>query len=60
MALILLETGMPSAINGLSGTASSRNYLTELGFVSGGTVEVIQHAPWEQHHSGSRWSKNGN
>ncbi len=44
MSLALLGTGMPATISGLSGTTRLRKYLTELGFVSGGKVEVLQHS----------------
>jgi Fe2+ transport system protein FeoA len=44
MSLALLGTGMPATISGLSGTTKLRKYLTELGFVSGEKVEVLQHS----------------
>jgi len=42
--LTLLETGMPATISGLSGTTRLRKELTELGFVSGEKVEILQHS----------------
>ncbi len=44
MSLTLLGTGMPATISGLSGTTRLRKDLTELGFVSGEKVEVLQHS----------------
>jgi len=44
MSLTHLETGIPAAISGLSGTTRLRKDLTELGFVSGEKVEVLQYS----------------
>jgi Fe2+ transport system protein FeoA len=42
MSLTLLGNRIPAIISGLSGTTRLRKYLTELGFVSGEKVEVLQ------------------
>ena len=44
MSLTHLGTGILAKIIRLSGTPKLRKYLTELGFVSGKTIEVLQHS----------------